>query len=783
MLFMKMKKLPVLLLAALFLGAAIVIFMAACGDGGELGRRDDDGSELTPAAADYDISGLSVVIGGTVNVQITPKANKSTGAITKYYAGSTTVPSTASAGTFPVTFDVAAVSGWKAAAGLAAGTLEIKQQVENPEDPVAADFTITGPVAGASPWVVTYDGTAKTVSITPKDDTKSQGGITIHYKVGETVITSPAAPSEVGTYTVTFDVAEAYGFNAATGLAAGTLTITAAPIPTKNYMSGEDMPAGGWGITEDPLTLGLTPGNTTSEIMLNWYSSNDADNNKSDVRFVRGTFTAGYELIEVIDEGTTGTAGASNTWHKAKVSGLTPGESYEYAVSSDGENWSEAYKFKVPAATGSFKFGIIADPQLHLTTYDAYSEANRYAVTEVTQVNPYVTGTSLQSSKTGRGWVATMAKIVNAGVSFIASGGDQVDTTANGNEDEYTLLFAPPGLRSLPLAPVSGNHDAHNPFMYHYNLPNDQRTSLTGAQTDIEKMGNYFYRYNNVLFVVLNTAPYHTNSSAGAVPFIAIFRQTLEAAIAAHSGFDWLIVQHHKSTASVADHAGDKDIQGYVEAGFESLMSEFNVDFVITGHDHVYARSYPLEGKDDGLVSVPDKDPAKFPAPAQMTPPYSSNWTNPGNTIYLTFTTASGLKYYAVASDTTTPYGDGINNGNDGLGQIVGYSGSNTAYPYLGIGVDGRSDLSGYLNYIGPPARLPVSNYAFVQPYIPSYGICTVDGKTITFATYPIASSSGIDSANVASGKTGLEAHSYTEDVAYDTLTVTKSIAWPGKRP
>jgi hypothetical protein len=83
------------------------------------------------------------------------------------------------------------------------------------QTPVAGDFTISGT------GTFTYNGSPRPVTVTPKPG-KSTGAITVKYN-GNTV-----APSATGAYTVTFDVAEATGFNAASGLSAGTLTIKAA---------------------------------------------------------------------------------------------------------------------------------------------------------------------------------------------------------------------------------------------------------------------------------------------------------------------------------------------------------------------------------------------------------------------------------------------------------------------------------------------------------------------------------------------------------------------------
>jgi len=498
--------------------------------------------------------------------------------------------------------------------------------------------------------------------------------------------------------------------------------------PAKNYASGED--ALSWGISANAnvLTLGLTPGNNTTEINLNWYSTGAQAGKVAQVRFIRGTLAQGYELIEKM--GTATGASTGNTQHKATLTGLKPGASYQYAVSSNGTDWSDAYDFKVPAATGAYKFAVVADPQLTTGNIDANS---RYPAVGTT---------------TAAGWVETMQKIVAKGVSFIASGGDQVDKSA-GDEVEYTNFFAPEGLRNLPFAPVSGNHDNHLNFNYHYNLPNAQTFGDEAVNTEAGR--NYFYLYNNILFVVLNTAPYPGSTSA-AQPNVERFNQTLTAAKAAHAGkYDWLIVQHHKSTASVADHLADRDIQYYVEAGFEKVMSEHKVDFVLAGHDHVYARSYPLEGKDGGKVSVPDKS-------ANVEGKAPNTYTNPGKPIYLTFTTGSGLKYYAVSSDPTFNYNDTL------------YVKDNAVYPYLGEVTDAVGTSS---TYYGSTAymtdkRMPVSNAAYVQPYIPSYCIAEVNGKTIKFSTYAITTKTG-RSLGAA------EDYSFNENVPYDWVQVTKN--------
>ena len=90
------------------------------------------------------------------------------------------------------------------------------------QTPIAADFNISGT------GTFTYDGNSKAVTVTAKEG-KTGGAITVKYNG------NAAAPSAVGTYTVTFDVAAATGWNAASELSAGTLTINAIPSYTVTF--------------------------------------------------------------------------------------------------------------------------------------------------------------------------------------------------------------------------------------------------------------------------------------------------------------------------------------------------------------------------------------------------------------------------------------------------------------------------------------------------------------------------------------------------------------------
>lgn len=456
------------------------------------------------------------------------------------------------------------------------------------------------------------------------------------------------------------------------------------------------------GFSAEALTL--QPGGNTGEINLNWYADgNTAADVTGQVKFVGGGATLCAAAEETV-------ASDGKIACKATVSDLVGGKTYVYQVSNDGGHvWSKEYTYTVDVPDRHFRFAFVGDPQLKNGNQDGKSLGMDAAGVAATELS------------IARGWNDTLSAIADESVNFIASAGDQVDTTMGNNEGEYTMFFAPEQMQSLPFAAAVGNHDRQAEFLYHYNLPNEQdvsETAMTSAAATAvtSAVGNYFYFYDNSLFVVLNDADY-PSSKAEAEPYIAAYRSTLEAATAAYPDYQWLFVQHHKSTESVAQHVADTDIQYYVEAGFEKLMDEFQVDFVLAGHDHVYARSHVMyngERVSDGTDKL----------------------TNPAGTVYLTCNTGSGLKYYGIFSQSL-------------------YVKDNENYPYL---ADGMTGSQNYLKGV-----LPLSTNVYEQSYTPGYTIVDVDDETVTFTSYATyANADGSVDATV-------------KGTPLDTFTVTKT--------
>jgi hypothetical protein len=149
----------------------------------------------TPVANDFDVSGLTQIhTGSPCTVNITPKSGKSPGAITVYYNGSTAAPS--AVGTYTVTFDVAAATGWNRATGLVAGQLSIAEDI--------IEVSFTGLTANGSSSQTT---TQLTLTFSPPLGLASSD-ITLSQLSG---VTAGALSGSGGTYTLQINGVTAEG--------------------------------------------------------------------------------------------------------------------------------------------------------------------------------------------------------------------------------------------------------------------------------------------------------------------------------------------------------------------------------------------------------------------------------------------------------------------------------------------------------------------------------------------------------------------------------------------
>ena len=518
------------------------------------------------------------------------------------------------------------------------------------------------------------------------------------------------------------------------------------------------------GVSVEYLTI--QPGATTASVNLNWYAPDGTET--AMVRF--GDITAQASVSELTAPTKLDTGKYTDTGKmvcKATVEGLTPDTAYTYQISYDGgQTWSQEYSYTT-AKADEFSFAFTSDPQI--------KESQE---TDEGGWNP-----SDGTNQTG--WAAMMEKLAGEGVNLVVSAGDQVEDQSWGKSSEYAAFFAPEEMTSIAYAPAVGNHDRHYMFADHFNLPNEMtvegvdengvleqvRTTFRGQNNgtsqshgnyiqatadeiannsesngvtpnadgqydfterrEMETKGNYYYLYNNVLFVTLNTGAYpggndEENADNANVPsaakdnseaenIVENFRTTMNAATSEYAGqYNWLIVTHHKSTQTVAKHAADSDIENYVDAGFEQVMDEFDVDFVLGGHDHVYSRSYVLKGGERNAERL-------------------DTFNDPDGTIYLTGNCCSDMQYY-------TPFAE-VDKEN------------NADFPRL---ANGETGSQAYL-----AGNLPYGNQEWNQEYSPSYAVFDVTDDKISVNVYNLAGDSStpdselIDSFSVTKNADG----------------------------
>ena len=312
MLLKKLKELPVLQLAVMLLVSSFAIVMGACPQdnfvisgkvfgiqGPELPQGPEDGGPKTPTAEDYDINGLNQTVGSVIAVTVTRKSGKSSGIVTIFYDGKTELPSTA--GIYPVTFNVAAADGWNAANGLEAGNLIIGDPFK--QTPEAGDYNISTNLNQTA-------GSVTAVTVTAKSG-KSTGAVTVKYNNSTTL------PTTAGSYTVTFDVAAADGWNPASALHAGTLIIKGTPVAADYDIGNLNQTAGG--VTA--VTITPKAGKSTGAVSIKY-------NNSTTLPTTAGSYTVTFDV-----------AAAEPVWNAA--SGLSAGTLTITAGGSTGGGGTE----------------------------------------------------------------------------------------------------------------------------------------------------------------------------------------------------------------------------------------------------------------------------------------------------------------------------------------------------------------------------------------------------------------------------------------------------------
>ena len=338
--------------------------------------------------------------------------------------------------------------------------------------------------------------------------------------------------------------------------------------------------------------VNLNVGSDQYEHNLAWYTNSGVD---EDAQLVLKSAATGDEFPADAKSfaASGGTATDGQTYQRATMTGLVPNTDYLYRVGSDERGWSPTYGFSTGALEGDYAFLYAGDAQV---------------------------GASGNLANDRAGWIDTLQKAdtMFPDSSFLLSAGDQVESAPN--EAEYDAFLSPDLLREIPLATNNGNHDvASLAYEQHFNMPNVDKNY--GAGVNGWSGGNYWYMYNDTLYIALNS---NNRDDANHAEYVE--------KIVAEQGdkAKWKVVTFHHSIYSVASHATDADIIQR-RASLPPVFSKMGIDLVLMGHDHVYTRSHLMQG-----TEATDTEAAGTVIPED------------GEVLYLTANSASGSKYYSI---------------------------------------------------------------------------------------------------------------------------------------
>lgn len=206
--------------------------------------------------------------------------------------------------------------------------------------------------------------------------------------------------------------------------------------------------------------------------------------------------------------------------------------------------------------------------------------------------------------------VAARMEEVFPTASFALGLGDLV--YPNGEAENYDPRFFTPYqklFRTTAIWPTMGNHDAATsggaPYYEAFHLPTDSGAPGSPSGTELY----YSFDYGMAHFVCLDSQI--SNHAVGSAMYRWL-EDDLEHANA--QGKRWLVVFMHHPPYSRGTH--NSDAESYLVELREALVPLFEaqgVDLVLTGHSHVYERSYLV--KDDAILQGHASSYTKYGSP------------------------------------------------------------------------------------------------------------------------------------------------------------------------
>lgn len=239
-----------------------------------------------------------------------------------------------------------------------------------------------------------------------------------------------------------------------------------------------------------------------------------------------------------------------NIWN-ALLDGLTPNTKYIYRITDGSKVYASDYAFQTGSTTDDeFSFMFMTDPQ-----YYSESGASKFNI-------------------------MTEAQLKNYDLKFTFITGDISDK--GGDSSYWDMLYTKSSLKKLTFATTVGNHEyydkatvttdnvIYNQFFYN---PQNGPEHVKGS--------SYYFIYNQALFIMLDSE--ERNNLEEQQEWFRNVCNTVHCS--------YIIVGTHKSSYAGAEYASDGKL---FISKWGSIFDECKVDLVLSGHDHMYARTKPL---------------------------------------------------------------------------------------------------------------------------------------------------------------------------------------------
>lgn len=398
-------------------------------------------------------------------------------------------------------------------------------------------------------------------------------------------------------------------------------------------------------LKNDWTQISLSPGSNATELNFAWYTPKQTNDDHSNANVPKLIIGEGhnmknakvYEAEQTAVKDEQDNNGETYNSNKVTATGLKENKTYYYSY-DNGNGYTKPAEYTTKS-TNNFSFAFVGDPQIGSSNelkgkdtkefYDAQSNA--------------VKSDAFNWSSTLN---AALEKTDDQ-LSFVVSAGDQIQTTkkkspnkdASKSEIEYTGYLSPEVLKSLPVATTVGNHDADNAnYTYHFN-----RTNASELGSNKVVGGDYYFKYGNALFIMLNTQD--TN--------VAEHKQFIEQTVAANKDCKWRIVTLHQDIYGSAEHSNEPEITN-LRYQLTPIFEQNDIDAVLTGHDHAYSRSKMLLGGTKANDYTDEKDQKYLTylksimdeKAIEIVKKQGSSVINPEGVLYMTAGSSSGSKYY-----------------------------------------------------------------------------------------------------------------------------------------